>query len=122
MPRLTLRIDLDGMGSIGPGKVRLLEGVAGLGSIRGAAGVLKMSYARAWSLIQELNATFGEPVLSASAGGKAGGGAQLTALGHEIVASYRAAEAKAARAAKGEITKLNRRAKPRRPGGRQPKN
>lgn len=109
MARLTLRIDLDGLGSIGPGKVRLLELIAELGSIRSAGAELKMSYARAWNLIRDLNETFGAPVLIAMAGGKSGGGAELTALGREIVAAYRTAERKAAKAAATEVTLLRRR-------------
>lgn len=106
MARLTLRIDLDGAGSIGPGKVRLLELVGEMGSIRSAGNELKMSYARAWKLVQDLNATFGAPVLTATTGGKSGGGAQLTPLGLEIVSAYRAAEQKAAKAAQREMAML----------------
>jgi molybdate transport system regulatory protein len=106
MARLTLRIDLADAGSIGPGKVRLLELVAELGSIRSAGKDLRMSYARAWKLVQDLNVTFGSPVLTATAGGKSGGGARLTPLGVEIVSAYRAAEQKAAKAAQKEMATL----------------
>ena len=61
MSRITLRIDLDGHGSIGPGKVRLLELVADSGSMQKAAAAMAMSYAHAWKLIQETGATFGAP-------------------------------------------------------------
>jgi molybdate transport system regulatory protein len=107
MTRLTLRIDLREAGSVGPGKVRLLELVAEMGSIRAAGNRLKMSYARAWTLVQDLNATFGAPVLTAAAGGKSGGGAQLTALGRDIVAAYRTAERKAVKAAARELAALD---------------
>ncbi len=40
MARLTLRIDLD-TGSVGPGKIRLLEQVAATGSIRKAAAAIE---------------------------------------------------------------------------------
>lgn len=113
MARITLRIDLDGAGSIGPGKVRLLELIGEKGSIRGAGAQLKMSYARAWSLVKELSTIFGAPVVTASPGGKSGGGATLTTLGREVIAAYRAAERKATTAARTEITKLKRRAKNR---------
>lgn len=121
MTRLTLRIDLDGAGSIGPGKVRLLELVGEMGSIRSAGNELKMSYARAWKLVQDLNATFGAPVLTATSGGKSGGGALLTPLGLEIVSAYRMAERKAAKAAQKEMATLGRhvikRHRARRPRG-----
>ena len=118
MTRLTLRIDLDGAGSIGPGKVRLLELVSEMGSIRSAGTELKMSYARAWKLIQDMNATFGAPVLTATTGGKSGGGAQLTPLGLEIVSAYRAAEQKAAKAAQKEMAMLGMRVTRRHPSKR----
>lgn len=114
MARITLRIDLDGAGSIGPGKVRLLELIEERGSIRSAGAGLQMSYARAWNLVQELTAIFGAPVVNAAPGGKSGGGAALTALGRQVIAAYRAAERKAEAAARGEIEKLRRRVASRR--------
>lgn len=110
MARITLRIDLEGKGSIGPGKVRLLELIDEMGSIRRAGSHLKMSYARAWGLVQDLSVTFGKPVVDAAPGGKSGGGAKLTPLGRQIVAAYRAAERKAAKAAAREIATLKRHA------------
>jgi molybdate transport system regulatory protein len=108
MPRLTLRIDLDGRGSVGPGKVRLLEAIAERGSIRGAAGALKMSYKRAWTLIQDLDETFGERVLATETGGRAGGGARLSTVGKSIVAEYRKAEKQSASASHQALAKLQR--------------
>ena len=108
MSRITLRIDLDGHGSIGPGKVRLLELVADGGSIQKAAAAMAMSYAHAWKLIQETGATFGAPLVDASAGGAKGGGTKLTALGRKVVALYRRAEAQAAKAAQSEIDLLKK--------------
>ena len=106
MARITLRIDIEGKGSIGPGKVRLLELIEQKGSIRQAGTALKMSYGRAWGLVQEMNATFGRPVLRAAPGGAAGGGALLTPLGRHVVATYRAAEAASVRAASKSIVKM----------------
>jgi molybdate transport system regulatory protein len=110
MARITLRIDLDGKGSIGPGKVRLLELIDEKGSIRQAGSQLKMSYARAWGLVQDLSATFGKPVVLAAPGGKSGGGAKLTTLGRSIIENYRAAEKRAAAAVGPQIARLKRQA------------
>jgi len=110
MARITLRIDLEGKGSIGPGKVRLLELIDELGSIRRAGAQLKMSYARAWGLVRDLNETFGAPVVDAAPGGKHGGGTSLTRLGRNIVAAYRSAERNAAKAAARELAALTRHA------------
>jgi molybdate transport system regulatory protein len=110
MAHITLRIDLEGRGSIGPGKVRLLELIDERGSIRQAGAQLGMSYARAWGLVRELGDTFGAPVVDASPGGKDGGGASLTPLGRTIVEAYRTAESRAATAASKQIALLKRRA------------
>lgn len=111
MARITLRIDLDGKGSIGPGKVRLLELIDEHGSIRRAGTELRMSYARAWGLVRDLGQTFGKPVVNAAPGGKSGGGATLTPLGHKVIEAYRTAERRAADAARPHIAALQRRAK-----------
>jgi molybdate transport system regulatory protein len=111
MARITLRIDLEGKGSIGPGKVRLLELIHRHGSIRRAGKLLGMSYARAWGLVHDMDATFGRPVVDAAAGGKSGGGATLTDLGHTIVDAYRTAEGRAIAATQPQVALLKRRAK-----------
>ena len=92
MARLSIRIDLGPDHRVGPGKVRLLEAVAEHGSISAAGRALGMSYRRAWTLIEALNAGFGRPVVETQAGGRAGGGARLSALGAALVADYRAIE------------------------------
>ena len=99
MARLSIRIDLGPDHRIGPGKVRLLEAIAEHGSISAAGRALGMSYRRAWMLVEAMNRGFGRPVVEAQAGGRAGGGARLSALGAEIVARYRAIEDAAAAAA-----------------------
>jgi molybdate transport system regulatory protein len=78
--------------AIGPGKIDLLRQVAETRSISAAARAMGMTYKRAWLLIDSLNQGFGQPVVEASAGGKGGGGAQLTALGQSLVLRYGALE------------------------------
>lgn len=92
MARLRLRIDFDEDRALGPGKVRLLELVGETGSISAAGRAMGMSYRRAWLLVDALNRTFREPVVSARGGGAGGGGASLTPFGTELVACYRAME------------------------------
>jgi len=75
MPSLSLRINLDPEGRIGPGKIALLEEISSSGSISAAARALDMSYKRAWDLVDDLNRLFGKPLVSARTGGKSGGGA-----------------------------------------------
>jgi molybdate transport system regulatory protein len=96
MVRLTIRVDFEPGHALGPGKVRLLEQVAETGSIRGAASALKMSYRRAWLLLQALEKTFGATLIDTATGGAKGGGASLTGLGKKVVRLYRDVERKAA--------------------------
>lgn len=104
--RLTLRLDLGGRRMLGHGKVRLLEGIAAEGSIAAAGRTMGMSYRRAWRLVETLNADFGAPLVTARPGGRRGGGAALTPLGTEVVARYRAIEARAAAAAADDLKTL----------------
>jgi molybdate transport system regulatory protein len=99
MPRLSVRIDLDGGQRIGPGKIALLKAIGETGSISAAGRALRMSYRRAWTLIEELNESFGKPLVKAQTGGKRGGGAGLTPLGKAVVAHYTAIETKSHKAA-----------------------
>jgi len=94
-----LRIDFAPTGSVGPGKIALLEAIEGSGSLSQAARELGMSYRRAWGLLDDLNRALREPVASASVGGSGGGGAKLTRFGRELIAAYREVEKIAARAA-----------------------
>jgi molybdate transport system regulatory protein len=103
--RLTLRIDLSS-GSIGPGKIRLLELVGESGSISAAGRAMKMSYRRAWMLIDGVNRCFREPVVETQLGGIHGGGAVLTEFGHDLVARYRTIERAAAKAGAPELAAL----------------
>lgn len=106
MPSLSIRIDLEGGGRIGPGKVRLLKAVAETGSISAAARSLGMSYRRAWSLTADLNAVLGEPLLTTAAGGAQGGGAALTELGRRVIDAYDRVEAAASQAAEPLLAEL----------------
>ena len=107
MARLTIRIDLSGHGAIGPGKIRLLELIGESGSISAAGRAMKMSYRRAWMLIDNLNRCFCSPVVGTQLGGTRGGGAVLSALGHDVIARYRAIERAAAKATATQLAALD---------------
>jgi molybdate transport system regulatory protein len=100
---LSIRIDLAGGTRIGPGKIALLEAIAREGSISAAGRAMRMSYRRAWELVEALNRGLGSPVVTTSAGGSGGGGASLTAVGDALVGHYRAIEAEAAAAAQRHV-------------------
>jgi molybdate transport system regulatory protein len=94
-----LRVDIGPDCSIGPGKIALLEQIERSGSLSKAARVLKMSYRRAWLLLEDLNLTLGQRVTTASVGGAGGGGAQITPFGRHVAAAFREIESVAASAA-----------------------
>lgn len=106
--RVSLRIDLASGARIGPGKVAVLEAIDRTGSISGAGRDLAMSYRRTWGLVEDLNRSLGEPVVETASGGSGGGGAQLTRIGHAVVACYRAIEADSLAAAHQHLTLLAR--------------
>jgi molybdate transport system regulatory protein len=86
-----LRVWLERAGEavLGPGRLELLEGIARGHSISEAARQMGMSYRRAWLLVQSINQAAGQPVVEAVTGGNQGGGARLTAHGHQLVALFR---------------------------------
>ena len=91
----TLRLRLVGAQGImmGPGRADLLALIEQTGSIAAAGRQMGMSYKRAWALVESMNGTFQTPLVVATKGGAGGGGAQLTALGHELLAAYRGLQA-----------------------------
>jgi len=105
-PSLSLRLELGGGLRIGPGKVVLLEAISRTGSISGAGRALKMSYRRAWELVEDLNRGMGTPVVEAVAGGAGGGGARLTRTGEAIIAHYRRIEAETRQIAAEPLAEL----------------
>lgn len=89
--------------ALGPGKADLLEEVGRSGSISEAARSMKMSYRRAWLLIDAMNRDFQGPLVETTRGGSGGGGARLTQLGHEVLTRYRKMEKKAERALQDDV-------------------
>lgn len=106
MASLSIRIDLDPGGRIGPGKIELLEAIRREGSISAAGRAMAMSYRRAWDLVDETAKICGRAVVASQAGGRHGGGAKLTDFGEELIARYRTIEKAAAKAAKAELAAL----------------
>lgn len=92
-----LRVVKGNTRAIGPGKIALLEAIRDTGSISAAARQLRMSYRRAWVLVDDLNRRVSRAVVEAAPGGRFGGGATLSPTGHKLVALYREIERKALR-------------------------
>jgi molybdate transport system regulatory protein len=86
------RVDFGSGCSVGAGKIELLEGIARTGSLSQAARDMRMSYRRAWLLLEDMNVSFDHPVTHASVGGRGGGGVVLTVFGSRLVVGYRQLE------------------------------
>jgi molybdate transport system regulatory protein len=106
LPSLSVRIDLDPEGRIGPGKIQLLEQIDACGSISAAGRAMDMSYKRAWDLVEEVNRICGHAAVERQTGGKHGGGATLTPFGLSLVDRYRRIERAATSAARKDLVAL----------------
>lgn len=114
---LRIRIVFGDDAMLGPGKAELLERIRETGSIAAAGRAMSMSYKRAWSLVDEMNAAFHDPLVSAARGGAKGGGAALTETGAAVLAHYRKLEEIATEAGAARIGRL--RAMLRHQGGKE---
>ena len=106
LPSLSVRIDLDAEGRIGPGKIQLLEKIREFGSISAAGRAMDMSYKRAWDLVDEINRICRQAAVERQTGGRNGGGAMLTPFGISLVTRYRKIERDAASAVRKELAAL----------------
>lgn len=91
---------------LGPGKAELLALLGETGSISKAASRMGMSYMRAWSLVQTMNACFKQPVVEAVRGGNKRGGARLTATGEQALKLYQQMEITSLKAAQPDWRSL----------------
>jgi molybdate transport system regulatory protein len=103
-----LRLRLTPGVDFGPGKADLLEGIRETGSISAAGRRMRMSYKRAWQLVDELNHVFDRPLVEASKGGARGGGALLTARGRDVLARYRRMHAACCAAIAADFSALHK--------------
>lgn len=106
LPRIRLRIHFGDDAMIGPGKADLLEMIRQTGSISAAGRAMKMSYKRAWDLVEEMNQAFREPLVESVRGGAKGGGARLTAAGETVLGHFRELEEITAEAGASRIDEI----------------
>lgn len=92
--------------AFGPGRAQLLEGIRDTGSIAAAGRRMKMSYSRAWGLVEAMNREFREPLVASAKGGASHGGAVLTPLGRDVLARYRRMQAAAERSLAADLAAL----------------
>lgn len=86
---IKLRLPYHGVYALGPGKADLLEAIIETGSISGAAKKMGMSYKRAWDLVNTMNNSFKQVLVTTATGGSHGGGAEVTKFGQDVLRRYR---------------------------------
>lgn len=72
----------------GPGVAQLLRQVDELHSLRAAAISMSMAYSKAWTVVRNAEDGLGFHLLTSTAGGKHGGGAELTDEARQMIAAY----------------------------------
>jgi molybdate transport system regulatory protein len=77
---------------LGDTRIRLLEAIDRYGSISQGAKAMPLSYKAAWDAVDAMNNVAERALLDRCAGGRHGGGTQLTDYGRRLVAMYRAVE------------------------------
>ena len=102
----SLWIEHDGEHFFGPGPVELLERIADTGSISQAARKMKMSYKKAWELVNTLNVHTTRPVVIVQSGGEKGGGSILTEEALQLIKYYRLLRERFATFLKNETKRL----------------
>ena len=73
---------------LGEGRVKLLKAIEETGSLSKAAKSLKISYKKAWHLIDSVNKSAKKPVTINITGGKGGGGSALTDYGKSLILAF----------------------------------
>jgi molybdate transport system regulatory protein len=106
--QLSIRIELETGGRIGPGRIALLEAIRKTGSLTGAARSIQMSYRRAWRHVDDLNKLLAEPVVTTSTGGVRRGGTALTPVGEKIIVLYHSVETRTRAAGRTEFQALRK--------------
>ena len=103
---IKLRVYAGNVIAMGPGKADLLEAISVTGSISGAGRALGMSYRRSWELVSIMNAQFVEPLVVSMKGGSNGGGAELSAVGIDVLKRYRTMQRRAKKSIASDVARM----------------
>lgn len=85
---ILLTIKLQQQLFVDPKRIRLLKEIQQCGSISQAAKNANVSYKSAWDHLEAMNAISPKPLLERNAGGKNGGGTQLTSYADRLLQLY----------------------------------
>lgn len=83
-----LWIEINDIKCFGPGPCTLLELIEETGSINQAAKKMKMSYKKAWEIVNRLNEATGHPFVLSNTGGEHGGGSHISDNAKEMIKNY----------------------------------
>jgi molybdate transport system regulatory protein len=83
-----LALRSDGKLLIGRDRIKVLEAVAEYKSISKAAKAVGFSYKAAWDAVSAINNLLPSPAFVTKAGGKSGGGAEVTAEGLKLIETF----------------------------------
>lgn len=84
----TLALRSEGRLLVGRDRIKVLEAVAEHGSISQAAKVTGFSYKGAWDAVTAINNLLPSPAFVLKAGGRSGGGAEVTAEGLKLIETF----------------------------------
>ncbi|WP_328984818.1 TOBE domain-containing protein [Thiorhodovibrio winogradskyi] len=87
-----LRLEIGQRRFAGHGRIDLLRRIGETGSISRAAKAMGMSYKQAWDAVDAMNNLAEHPLVRRQAGGRHGGGTELTDAGRRLIQVFEAAE------------------------------
>ena len=73
---------------VGEGRVTLLKAIETEGSLSKAAKSIGMSYKKAWTLVDSVNKSAKEAVVTKTVGGQKGGGTIITPYGKRLIQAF----------------------------------
>jgi molybdate transport system regulatory protein len=89
---LHIHISNDNKLLVNPDRIQLIKHIASTGSLLKASEKMRISYNKAWKIMEAVNSVSASPIIEKSRGGKGGGGAVLTDYGKLILREYEAIE------------------------------
>jgi molybdate transport system regulatory protein len=92
-----LALRSEGRFLVGRDRIKLLEAVAEHGSITKAAKAVGFSYKTAWDAVNSINNLLPSPAFVTKAGGRSGGGAEVTVEGRRLIAAFHQLEERLSR-------------------------
>ena len=92
---------------LGNGRIQLLDKIHQTGSIKKAAEELKMSYRKAWSLLDSMNRQAKDAYIVKSTGGDGGGGTVVTEAGLKAIEKFRELDRQCNQFLEEEMRKLD---------------